>query len=57
MAVDTVGLLAGWKFMDHAAHLAGCLFGVYVLYYIGMLLITMMIGNERCNVSVVLQRF
>ncbi len=29
MAVDTVGLLAGWRLFDHAAHLSGALFGVW----------------------------
>ncbi|XP_053166442.1 presenilins-associated rhomboid-like protein, mitochondrial [Hemicordylus capensis] len=33
IAMDTVGLVLGWKFFDHAAHLGGALFGIwYVLY-------------------------
>lgn len=33
VALDSVGLLLGWKFFDHAAHLGGALFGIwYVLY-------------------------
>ncbi|CAL8127333.1 unnamed protein product [Orchesella dallaii] len=28
LAIDVAGLVSGWKFMDHAAHLAGCLFGI-----------------------------
>lgn len=30
MAVDVIGIAFGWKFFDHAAHLGGALFGVYV---------------------------
>jgi rhomboid-like protein len=29
MAIDTMGLVAGWHFFDHAAHLGGMLFGVW----------------------------
>lgn len=29
MAVDTAGIVAGWKFLDHAAHLSGVLFGIF----------------------------
>ncbi|CAL9684561.1 unnamed protein product [Knipowitschia caucasica] len=33
MALDTAGLILGWKFFDHAAHLGGALFGAwYVLF-------------------------
>lgn len=33
VALDSVGLILGWKFFDHAAHLGGALFGIwYVLY-------------------------
>lgn len=28
-AFDAVGCLAGWRFLDHAAHLGGLLFGVW----------------------------
>lgn len=33
MAFDTVGLLAGWRIMDHAAHLGGCTFGAWYALY------------------------
>lgn len=29
MLVDLVGVLAGWRFFDHAAHLSGVLFGIW----------------------------
>ena len=29
MALDTAGLVAGWKVFDHAAHLSGVLFGIW----------------------------
>ncbi|RVE65296.1 hypothetical protein OJAV_G00134560 [Oryzias javanicus] len=33
VAMDTAGLVLGWKFFDHAAHLGGALFGIwYVLF-------------------------
>ncbi|KAL7825445.1 hypothetical protein AOLI_G00326520 [Acnodon oligacanthus] len=33
VALDTAGLIMGWRFFDHAAHLGGALFGIwYVLY-------------------------
>lgn len=33
IAMDTAGVVLGWKFFDHAAHLGGALFGVwYVLF-------------------------
>uniref|UniRef100_W5KW82 rhomboid protease n=1 Tax=Astyanax mexicanus TaxID=7994 RepID=W5KW82_ASTMX len=33
VAMDTAGLIMGWRFFDHAAHLGGALFGIwYVLY-------------------------
>ena len=28
VAIDTVGLMLGWRLLDHAAHLGGALFGV-----------------------------
>jgi len=28
IAIDSTGVLLGWRFFDHAAHLSGCLFGV-----------------------------
>ena len=36
MALDSAGLLLGWKFFDHAAHLGGCLLG-YGGYRLGLL--------------------
>ncbi|XP_014777461.1 presenilins-associated rhomboid-like protein, mitochondrial [Octopus bimaculoides] len=30
---DTIGVLAGWKFFDHAAHLGGMLFGLWYVTY------------------------
>ncbi|XP_040929365.1 presenilins-associated rhomboid-like protein, mitochondrial isoform X2 [Betta splendens] len=33
VAMDTAGLVLGWKFFDHAAHLGGAMFGIwYVLF-------------------------
>ncbi|XP_034405123.1 presenilins-associated rhomboid-like protein, mitochondrial [Cyclopterus lumpus] len=33
VAMDTAGVVMGWKFFDHAAHLGGALFGIgYVLF-------------------------
>ncbi|XP_058489833.1 presenilin-associated rhomboid-like protein, mitochondrial [Solea solea] len=33
IAMDTAGLVLGWRFFDHAAHLGGAIFGIwYVLY-------------------------
>ncbi|XP_072318260.1 presenilin-associated rhomboid-like protein, mitochondrial isoform X2 [Eucyclogobius newberryi] len=33
VALDSAGLILGWKFFDHAAHLGGALFGIwYVLF-------------------------
>lgn len=31
MGLDLVGLLLGWRYFDHAAHLGGALFGLYAL--------------------------
>lgn len=28
VALDTAGLIMGWRFFDHAAHLGGALFGM-----------------------------
>jgi hypothetical protein len=28
MAVDAAGMVMGWRFFDHAAHLSGILFGI-----------------------------
>lgn len=28
IAMDTAGMVLGWKFFDHAAHLGGALFGM-----------------------------
>ncbi|CAG7716853.1 unnamed protein product [Allacma fusca] len=33
LAIDSFGLLAGWRFLDHAAHLSGCLFGIAFSYF------------------------
>jgi len=35
LAIDGAGVLLGWRFMDHAAHLSGCLFGVAFSYWGG----------------------
>ena len=31
--MDSAGLLLGWRFFDHAAHLGGTLFGMYVTLF------------------------
>ncbi|XP_074535736.1 presenilin-associated rhomboid-like protein, mitochondrial [Halichoeres trimaculatus] len=31
LAMDTAGVLLGWKFFDHAAHLGGALFGIWYI--------------------------
>ncbi|XP_040910454.1 presenilins-associated rhomboid-like protein, mitochondrial [Toxotes jaculatrix] len=33
IALDAAGLLLGWRFFDHAAHLGGALFGVWYVAY------------------------
>ncbi|KAK3602140.1 hypothetical protein CHS0354_036881 [Potamilus streckersoni] len=33
LAVETAGVLCGWKFFDHAAHLGGLLFGLWYMRY------------------------
>ncbi|XP_029472879.1 presenilins-associated rhomboid-like protein, mitochondrial isoform X2 [Rhinatrema bivittatum] len=33
LALDTAGLILGWKFFDHAAHLGGALFGIWYVTY------------------------
>uniref|UniRef100_A0A665TH81 rhomboid protease n=1 Tax=Echeneis naucrates TaxID=173247 RepID=A0A665TH81_ECHNA len=33
VAIDTAGLILGWRFFDHAAHLGGALFGVWYVTY------------------------
>ncbi|KAL7850951.1 hypothetical protein AOLI_G00213070 [Acnodon oligacanthus] len=33
VAFDTVGLVLGWRMLDHAAHLGGVLFGVWYISY------------------------
>ena len=33
MALDTLGLVMGWRFFDHAAHLSGILSGVLYCHY------------------------
>jgi len=32
MTLDVVGCILGWKYFDHAAHLGGALFGMWVLH-------------------------
>jgi rhomboid-like protein len=29
MALDAAGMVMGWRFFDHAAHLSGILFGIF----------------------------
>lgn len=33
VALDTTGLILGWRFFDHAAHLGGALFGIWYINY------------------------
>ncbi|KAG8451370.1 hypothetical protein GDO86_003540 [Hymenochirus boettgeri] len=33
MAIDSAGLIMGWRFFDHAAHLGGALFGIWYALY------------------------
>ncbi|XP_061073386.1 presenilin-associated rhomboid-like protein, mitochondrial [Conger conger] len=33
VAMDAAGLVLGWKFFDHAAHLGGALFGIWYVTY------------------------
>ncbi|XP_044291982.1 presenilins-associated rhomboid-like protein, mitochondrial [Varanus komodoensis] len=33
IALDSAGLVLGWKFFDHAAHLGGALFGIWYVAY------------------------
>ncbi|XP_037538201.1 presenilins-associated rhomboid-like protein, mitochondrial [Nematolebias whitei] len=33
VAIDTTGLMLGWRFFDHAAHLGGALFGIWYVTY------------------------
>ncbi|KTF95258.1 hypothetical protein cypCar_00022336 [Cyprinus carpio] len=33
VALDTAGLILGWRFFDHAAHLGGALFGIWYIIY------------------------
>ncbi|XP_056139912.1 presenilins-associated rhomboid-like protein, mitochondrial isoform X2 [Lampris incognitus] len=33
VALDSAGLLLGWRFFDHAAHLGGALFGIWYILY------------------------
>ncbi|XP_071386932.1 presenilin-associated rhomboid-like protein A, mitochondrial isoform X2 [Centroberyx affinis] len=33
IAIDTAGLILGWRLFDHAAHLGGALFGVWYVAY------------------------
>uniref|UniRef100_A0A8C9B8X6 rhomboid protease n=1 Tax=Phocoena sinus TaxID=42100 RepID=A0A8C9B8X6_PHOSS len=33
IAVDTAGMILGWKVFDHAAHLGGALFGIWYITY------------------------
>ena len=29
MCIDAAGMVMGWKFFDHAAHLSGILYGIF----------------------------
>ncbi|XP_030007153.1 presenilins-associated rhomboid-like protein, mitochondrial [Sphaeramia orbicularis] len=33
VAMDTAGLVLGWKFFDHAAHLGGAMFGIWYILF------------------------
>ncbi|XP_048659928.1 presenilins-associated rhomboid-like protein, mitochondrial isoform X1 [Marmota marmota marmota] len=33
IAMDTAGMILGWKFFDHAAHLGGAVFGIWYITY------------------------
>jgi len=33
MCLDTVGMVAGWRLFDHAAHLSGVLYGIFWCYF------------------------
>ncbi|XP_006884120.1 PREDICTED: presenilins-associated rhomboid-like protein, mitochondrial isoform X2 [Elephantulus edwardii] len=33
IAMDTAGMVLGWRFFDHAAHLGGALFGIWYITY------------------------
>uniref|UniRef100_A0A8C8HT32 rhomboid protease n=1 Tax=Oncorhynchus tshawytscha TaxID=74940 RepID=A0A8C8HT32_ONCTS len=33
VAMDTAGLVLGWRYFDHAAHLGGALFGIWYIMY------------------------
>ncbi|XP_054649459.1 presenilins-associated rhomboid-like protein, mitochondrial isoform X1 [Dunckerocampus dactyliophorus] len=33
IAMDTAGLVLGWKFFDHAAHLGGAMFGIWYIMF------------------------
>ncbi|XP_026994523.2 presenilins-associated rhomboid-like protein, mitochondrial [Tachysurus fulvidraco] len=33
IAMDTAGLIMGWRYFDHAAHLGGALFGIWYILY------------------------
>ncbi|XP_078419543.1 presenilin-associated rhomboid-like protein, mitochondrial [Cetorhinus maximus] len=33
IAMDTTGLILGWRFFDHAAHLGGAFFGIWYIFY------------------------
>lgn len=33
VAMDSAGLILGWKFFDHAAHLGGALFGIWYILF------------------------
>uniref|UniRef100_A0A6I8P5M8 Presenilin-associated rhomboid-like protein, mitochondrial n=2 Tax=Ornithorhynchus anatinus TaxID=9258 RepID=A0A6I8P5M8_ORNAN len=33
IAMDTAGMILGWKFFDHAAHLGGALFGIWYVTF------------------------
>ncbi|XP_069755423.1 presenilin-associated rhomboid-like protein, mitochondrial isoform X2 [Narcine bancroftii] len=33
IAIDSAGLILGWRFFDHAAHLGGALFGIWYIFH------------------------
>lgn len=34
VALDSAGIIMGWKFFDHAAHLGGAILGMYDYYHV-----------------------
>uniref|UniRef100_UPI003AAA788B presenilin-associated rhomboid-like protein, mitochondrial n=1 Tax=Centroberyx gerrardi TaxID=166262 RepID=UPI003AAA788B len=33
VAMDTAGVVLGWRFFDHAAHLGGAMFGIWYILF------------------------